>query len=279
MSFLRKQESSLGIKLTIDMLYKQKMIFNLKIPAFAEMTQCNICHGCTYVRHSLKNKGVFLMKKILVICVFLCLTIASLVYAGQFYDGVDVGYITQNFKPHYFTLADSSNQQYYDSAFGTEINLFGGYKIPVKDDFDVKLQGSFSINNAIWSLFFDMPNDTLFIKYSIPYNYEISILPTLSIIDNLSLFGELGIGQGYVIQQEYSPNYSEYDFSKMVNNCILGIGFSYKLNNSFRVNVKYRHICYDDYTFTTHLANGSPIEIFKDQPESTSISGGIEYLF
>lgn len=124
------------------------------------------------------------------------------VFAEGWYGGLEVGYVTHTFKVHYDYVEGRTPDDYTDLAHGAQGSFVGGYQIPLAERLSLALQGRVSYDDAEWTLNTDEPAD---LTYSLPWTYSVSLLPEIKLWKNFSLFGELGIGQGYMRYKKDSP--------------------------------------------------------------------------
>lgn len=219
------------------------------------------------------------MKKIFGVVILLVAVLisgSSMALAGQKQWGVETGYVKHRFIPQYSYVSGRQNSNFTDRAYGAGLSFFGRYVIPVTAKVSLPLQCSVAVNNAEWSLDTGEPAK---IEYSLPYSGDISFLPTLTLAEKISVFLELGVGQGYIKEKKTSAVSSAYDFSKWTTNCVLGCGVNYTLNEQTNIFIKYRYLQYNSISYRTYLADGSQVETISDQPSTQMFNVGVLFNF
>ena len=201
-------------------------------------------------------------------------------FNGQWYAGIDAGYIEAKFTPAYTFLGEvRAPSQFKDLADGTEVGLVAGYRPSTDDRLSVALQGAFSANDAEWSM--DNSSAPEHIEYSIPCAYRFSVLPTLKLVHGVSFLTEMGIGQGYVKQDKTSPSATRsiYERDEWTLAYTWGAGLLARLSDRLNISVQYRRSQYGDYRISTRLGDGTPWELIQDNPVTDSYTLGLTYGF
>ena len=193
-------------------------------------------------------------------------------WAGTWSVSAEGGYVIHDFEPHYTFTGDRADRDFENRAHGAELRLAGVYDIELHERVTLGLSAYAGANDAEWTLKTDEPAS---LTYDIPYTFGICATPSISLVGGLSVFAELGIGQGLVHQEKTSPVSSHYDYEEWTTSYSLAAGLRYVLTENLSVFALYRSTTYEDFSYRTHLPDGTHHETITDEPETTTVSGGV----
>ncbi|NCC49957.1 MAG: porin family protein [Spartobacteria bacterium] len=180
--------------------------------------------------------------------------LAGPAFASGWYVGAEAGTVTHTFKVHYEYLQGGTPDEYTDRASGTMAGLIGGYRFTLAERIFLSLQGRVSADDAEWTLTTDEPAK---LSYSLPVAYSASLLPEIRLFDKLSLFGEIGVGQGRIEMSKSSTQASRYDETEWANAYSFGGGLQYRFNATWRLFALYRYTSYEKVSFDSRLPDGT----------------------
>ncbi len=200
----------------------------------------------------------------------------SAAFAGQWYAGVDVGYIEHEYTPVYSFEYDRADTSFANTGDGTEVGFYGGCLQELNKYLALACQARFAVNNAQWELRLDEPAS---FKYEQPSMWSLSLIPVISITEKLSLTFEAGLMQGVIDEKKAASPVSLYDVSKISSGTVVGAGLGYKLTDNIEVHIKYRHVEFDGLSYKAYLPTGEHVETIHDDPTAESLSLGISRLF
>ena len=207
-----------------------------------------------------------------------CVLTAGAAMAGNWYTGIDAGYIEQQYHASYtYTEPGHTPDKYLDHAYGVEVNMLGGYRFELHERVSLSAQVRASANDAEWNLF--IPDEPSYLEYESPYAVFLSLVPAIRIVSQAEVFGELGIGQGYVKEEKVSPIGSSYDYSGWENAYVWGFGLRCKVSERVGLFAEYRHAGLDEFCYKSCLPDGRHWETVKDEPESSVYSVGVTCEF
>ncbi len=198
------------------------------------------------------------------------------VYAEGWYAGAEGGYVTHTFKVHYEYVQGGTPDDYTDRAYGALGGLLGGYQFALMERLSLGVQGRVSFDNAEWTLATDEPAD---LSFSLPWAYSVSLLPEWRVLERLSIFAELGVGQGLLQQKKEASEASRYDATEWIPAYTFGGGLRYQLDARWQVFVQYRQARYGKTSFDSHLPDGTPWERIGSEASSEVFSAGLACSF
>ena len=138
-------------------------------------------------------------------------------------------------------------------------------------------QARVGANDAEWDLF--IPDEPSHLEYESPYAVFLSLVPAIRIASQVEVFGEVGVGQGYVKEEKVSPIGSSYDYSGWENAGLWGLGIRCKMSERVGVFAEYRHTRLEKFSYKSHMPDGRHWETIKDEPESEVYTIGVTYDF
>ena len=115
--------------------------------------------------------------------------------AGEWYAGVDVGYVEHQFTPAYSFVSGREDISYENESYGVEARVHGGYVQKINSRLSMGYNIHASANDAEWTL--NIPEPANF-KYEQPYTWGVSITPTIQFSECAGLLLEAGLVQGIV---------------------------------------------------------------------------------
>ena len=200
---------------------------------------------------------------------WLCLTPIGPTHAGQSFFGLDLSYTETTFEPQYTFTYDRPPVGYKNIAYGTDLDLLGGYRFQLAPLFSVGVGGSLGISTAEWST--DTTDPIAHLEYRLPYRLFATVQPAVHLLNRFRLFGELGIGSGYIEEKKDSFLRSRYDESRWLWGYRLGAGIGYEFMRDTEISVAYRYTGYEDFSYQTHLPDGTHWETVTDEPYSNQV--------
>lgn len=216
-------------------------------------------------------------QKLMIMFAGICgLLTAGTTLAQGWYLGAEAGYVEHTFKVHYAYTFNETQDDYKDPAYGVMGSLVGGYRFPVMEKVSLALQGRVTTDNAEWTLTTDEPAE---LTYGMPWAYSASLLPEVKLLEKLSLFGELGIGQGYFHQKKTSPVSSRYDAKEWAPAYSFGGGVRYTLCKQWQAFIQYRYTTYGKISYDSYLPDGTHWEMIECDADTHHYNAGLCYAF
>ncbi len=209
---------------------------------------------------------------------------AALNVQAGWYAGGELGYITHTFKPKY-SYAAGVNDEYTDYAYGAAVGARGGYRLFFHPQLAVAAQARVAANNARWKLdvvdWFPQANrgGAASLEAEIPYAYNLSLAPELYFTTNLAVYGEVGIGHGYVRAVKNSDASTSYSYERWTPAYSYGGGLRYQVRAPWNVFVEYRATQYDDFSYTSRFPDGTEWEYVDETAYSQEFLVGATYFF
>ena len=155
--------------------------------------------------------------------------------------------------------------------------MLGGYRVDLQERVSLSAQARLGANDAQWNLF--IPDEPSYLEYESPYAVFLSLVPAVRIAAQVEVFGEVGVGQGYVKEEKTSPTGSSYDYSGWENAGLWGLGIRCKMSDRVGVFAEYRHTRLEKFCYKSQLPDGRHWETIKDEPESEVYTVGVTYDF
>jgi opacity protein-like surface antigen len=206
----------------------------------------------------------------------LSIAASNVLAAEAYYLGAEIASDRLAFQPKYNFASGAPAETYDNKASGMNAGVLAGYRWTLSPDFSIALQGRLAGSDAKWQLETAEPAS---LKYSIPVNAAVSLIPTFQVSKNLSLFAEGGLALGRVQLQKSAISASMYDVQEWLTGGIAGAGVSYALDERLSVQLGYRRTWYNEVKYDTHLANGSLVETVRDKPVQSQWSIGLIRAF
>jgi len=200
-------------------------------------------------------------------------TLASQGAAAQYYLGIEAGREHLSFKPEYRFVSGAPNQTFDNRAVGSMAGVVGGFHWKTTQDFSLDVQGRLSTSNAAWQLALPEPSS---LRYDLPVNVAISLLPAFRVSDKFTVFAEAGLALGKIRERKVTTNVamSGYDEDKWRPGIVTGFGVSLALDDRWSLRAGYRRTWYKDHDFNTYRANGTQVEAVTSRVvQSTTIIG------
>ena len=194
---------------------------------------------------------------------------------AQFFAGAGATYSETTFRPEYDFAYDRPNSSYENVAYGTELDLAGGYRIPVGPHASLGLAGSLGAGEARWSKRSETSGYHL--DYRLPARAFLSLQPAWHPSPRLRVFGELGAGTGYVelVKEADSDATSRYDESRWLAGGRFGGGVAYAFADGWEIAAWYLRTAYESFRYDSHLADGSVWERIRDKPYANAFTVGL----
>lgn len=195
--------------------------------------------------------------------------LASQGVAAQYYLGVEAGHEHLDFEPKYRFVNGTPNESFENHANGAALGLLGGYHLLSTKDYALAVQGRLSVSNADWKLRLDEPAS---LRYDLPMNVAVSLLPTFRLSEKFSVFAEVGLALGKIREHKSTGNVnsSSYHEDKWRPGMVAGLGLSFALDERWSVRAGYRRTWYKDHDFNTYRANGTQVERVTSRVEQSS---------
>ena len=114
------------------------------------------------------------------------------------------------------------------------------------------------------------------LRYDLPVNVAISLLPAFRVSDKFTVFAEAGLALGKIRERKVTTNVamSGYDEDKWRPGIVTGFGVSLALDDRWSLRAGYRRTWYKDHDFNTYRANGTQVEAVTSRVvQSTTIIG------
>jgi opacity protein-like surface antigen len=195
----------------------------------------------------------------------------SALAGGTWYGGAEAGYTILKFEPQYTFMSERPDRHFTNRGYGAEVGAFGGYRFQLGERCDLGIQARFSGNNARWELNTDEPAH---LEYEMPYGYGLSLVPAVKLCSRASLFGELGIGQVWVMEEKdgLADDVSRYKYEDWETGYIAGIGLRVAVNDRVSILALFRYAAYEDFSYRSKLPDGTPVEHIEDEIKSESFN-------
>lgn len=198
--------------------------------------------------------------------------------AAQYYLGVEAGRDHLAFQPEYRFVNGAPQQTYDNRASGAAFGVVGGYRWQSSRDFTFDVQGRVSVSNAEWTL--DLPEPAS-LRYDVPMNVAVALLPAFRVSDKLSVFAEAGLALGKIRERKSTTNVtrSHYDVDKWQPGFVAGFGLDLALDERWSVRAGYRRTWYKDHDFNTYRADGSQVEAVTSEVRQSLTTIGLFRTF
>jgi len=204
--------------------------------------------------------------------------LAVQVRAGEWYAGVEGGYSRLNFRTHYDYANQTPGDEFTDRAQGFEGGVIGGYRQFYSPWFSGALQGRVAFNRDEWRLDTDEPAH---LKYDLPVTAGISVVPALHPVRELSVFAEIGVGEGYVREEKesFGAGVSAYNEARWVPGLIGGVGLHYEITRQVGLYAVLREAWFERLSFDSFTPDGQPCESIWSDARSESLNLGLSCTF
>lgn len=201
-------------------------------------------------------------------------TLASQGAAAQYYLGIEAGREHLSFKPEYRFVSGAPNQTFDNRAAGSMAGVVGGYHWKTAQDFSLDVQGRLSLSNAAWTLSLPEPAS---LRYDLPVNGAVSLLPRFHLSKNFSVFAEAGLALGKIRERKSTSNVarSSYDEDKWRPGVVAGLGMSLAMSDGWSLRAGYRRTWYKDHDFNTYRADGTQIEAVTSRVVQSTTTIGV----
>lgn len=199
--------------------------------------------------------------------------------AGEWFAGVESGYIEHKFTPEYSFAWGGRDSQFTNRSDGIELGLVAGYEFPVAERFSIIAQLRGAWNNSEFTLY--LPSEPARFKYNNPFTLGFGIQPTFQLTEKLGLFADLGLSEGRFNEEKISSSStrSSYDFGDWVFGYAVGGGLRYQFSESLEGRLSYRKMYFDDFAYRSYLPSGRHVESIRDEPESQAFSLALIFRF
>ena len=200
--------------------------------------------------------------------------LASQGAAAQYYLGIEAGREHLSFEPEYRFVSGAPNQNFANRAAGSMAGLVGGYHWKTAQNFSLDVQGRLSMNDAAWTLKLPEPAS---LRYDLPVNVAVSLLPTFHLGEKFSVFAEAGLALGKIRERKSTSNVarSSYDEDKWRPGVVAGLGMSLAVGDGWSLRAGYRRTWYKDHDFNTYRADGAQIEAVTSRVVQSTTTIGL----
>ena len=198
---------------------------------------------------------------------------------AQFFAGAGATYSETTFRPEYDFTYDRPNSSYENVAYGTEVELAGGYRIQAGPHASLGLAGNLGFGEVRWSM--HSPTSNYHLDYRLPARAFVSLQPAWHPAPRLRLFGELGAGAGYVelAKQTDSDATSRYDETRWLAGVRFGGGVAYAFADGWEIAASYLRTAYESFRYDSHLADGTTWEHIRDKPFADGFTIGLTRIW
>lgn len=207
--------------------------------------------------------------------------LVTCVSADDWYGGVEMGHFEHQFTPTYtFVEPGTKPVTYDDRANGLNASLIGGYRCLPVYRVSLALQARATFYDNDWELNINNADEVSHLKYDQPYSYLVSFVPGVFLTDDVVVYADLGIGQGYITEKKESLNSSSYDFAEWVTGYSIGGGVSWEMTRQVSLFAVYRYTWYENFNYNSYLPDGRHWEtITEDKVTTSSANVGIAVHF
>jgi len=202
----------------------------------------------------------------------LCLAASNGAAAQGYYVGAEIGSEHVSFQPLYRFANGAPNLSFDDQVYGSGVGVLAGYRWKAAPDFSIALQGRLSASDAAWKL--ELPEPAS-LKYAIPVNVAVSLLPTFQVSEKIALFAEAGLALGKIQERKSAVTTSMYDVQKWQSGYVSGAGMSFAVDGQWSARIGYRRTWYKELSYDTHLANGTKVEMVSSKAVQSMTSIGL----
>ena len=192
--------------------------------------------------------------------------------AQGYYMGAEIGSEHVSYQPEYSFMNGTPNESYDNKADGLGGGVLAGYLWQTGTAFSIALQGRLSAADAVWEL--DIPEPAS-LRYAIPVNAALSLLPTFHVSKRVAFFVEVGVALGKIEERKSATTTSMYDVDEWQSGGIAGAGMNFAVDDRWSVRIGYRRTWYQEFSYDTHLADGAQVETVSDQPVQSMTSIGL----
>lgn len=201
------------------------------------------------------------------------------VSSAQFFAGAGATYSETTFRPEYDFTYDRPNSVFEDVAYGTELDLAGGYRFRAGPSISLGLAGNLGFGESRWSM--RSESSGYHLDYRLPARAFVSLQPAWHPAPRLRVFGELGAGAGYVelAKTTDSDATSRYDESRWLAGVRFGGGIAVEFAEGWEIAASYLHTAYESFRYDSHLADGSLWERIRDKPYADSFTFGLTHVW
>ncbi|MBK1645715.1 hypothetical protein CKO25_13860 [Thiocapsa imhoffii] len=206
----------------------------------------------------------------------LALFVLPSAHADRWFIGAELTGSEVTFEPTVRFTSGRAPNRFEDVADGLGLSILGGRKIDLTPQWSVSAQGRFSYLDAQWTT----TTPRSYIKYDMPYNFALSLLPEYRLSQAFSVFGELGgtVGEFNYLKRTSAPqSVTAYNESTTALGYVLGLGMRYALTPQLDIHATYRYAGYPSYQFVGRLGNGEVRELFEIDQSTQDIGVGMRW--
>ena len=198
---------------------------------------------------------------------------------AQFFAGAGATYSETTFRPEYDYTYDRPDSSYENVAYGTDVELTGGYRVQAGPHASLGLAGNLGLGTARWS----MRSETggYHLDYRLPARAFVSLQPAWHPAPRLRVFGELGAGAGCVelVKEADADATSRYDETRWLAGVRFGGGVAYTFADGWEIAAWYLRTAYESFRYDSHLADGTVWERIRDKPYANGFTIGLTRLW